>query len=202
MAELEEHGGGCCGIRHIYGMDNSTYDEVDELIAEVDNEEGQGNRLIEIILSSRQVGAPGAGMRARNPEGGWPAFMQSRGFRLVSRFNNSNSGNDCYIFHRVPHFLSTRPGVLPFTWTHGDTSPGVMQAGGPGQMPAPRIEYRDREVQAPVRDVAVFYRNRFADNREGALYTNVEACERSAPRCRIRERVVIRSDNNIIVTRL
>lgn len=127
--EMETHGGSCCGIRHIYGFDHSTVAELDEHIRELDNEVGQGNRLVEVVLSQRQV----TGHRA--PAGGWTAALAERGFRLVSRFNNSNSNNDCYIFHRVPSFKSIAPVDLPFPWTH-DAVPvaqrGIHEAGGPG----------------------------------------------------------------------
>lgn len=126
---MVDHGGSCCGIRQIYGFDHSTVAELDEYIRELDNEHGQGNRLIEVVLSQRQV----RGDRA--PAGGWTAALAERGFRLVSRFNNSNSHNDCYIFHRVPAFKSIAPADLPFPWSH-DAIPvaqqGIHEAGGPG----------------------------------------------------------------------
>lgn len=139
--DMVYHGGQCCGMRHIYGMDNVSVDELDRRIRELDNEAGQGNRLIEVVLSSRQVGerrAGNAGARWHETvmaAGGWPAVLQERGFRLVSRFNNSNSSNDCYVFHRVPRFNSLEPANLPFDWRH-EVAPRVPAAGGPGRMTA------------------------------------------------------------------
>ena len=150
MAAIVHHGAQCCGVRHIFGMDNTTVAELERHIAAVDAIPVNGGsatsgRLIEIILSSRQVGEPnprgGTGNRwapcvAR--EGGWPAVLQRLGFRLVSRFENKNSGADCYIFHRVPHFKSLRTGDLSFDWDHGAYQrQAAVDAGGPGPMAAP-----------------------------------------------------------------
>lgn len=150
MATVQSHGGGCCGVRHLYGMDNTTVRDVERMIAEVDRMQNVGGadsgRLIEVILSQRQVGMDGRhGDRWADcvrAEGGWPAVMQRLGFRLVSRFNNANSGYDCFVFHRVPHFKSIRAADLPFAWDH-DTAFGIRAAGGPGAMAAPRVNGRD-----------------------------------------------------------
>ena len=142
MAHLEDHGGECCGVRHIYGMDNTTVRELEDLIARVDRLDRVGRatrdsgRLIEVVLSQRQVGMDG-GVGHRwaacvQAEGGWPAVMQRLGFRLVSRFNNANSGYDCFVFHRVPHFKSLAD--LPFAWDFdGFRTP---RPGGPGRLEA------------------------------------------------------------------
>jgi len=275
MSNLVNHGASCCGVRHIYSMDNSTVRQLEEQIATVDAIPRNGGsetsgRLIEIILSSRQVGE-------RNPrgetgsrwapcvaaEGGWPAVMQRLGFRLVSRFENKNSGADCYIFHRVPRFKSIRPADLPFAWDHGSYQrQAALDEGGQGDRAAvppiaaatfpvgvsvrctgrnwggadyPRgvgiVTYsNERRVVVrwgnnqestygldnynftivaaepveirPARTVATFFRNRFADGRDGALYPNVDAARRSAPRCQRQERVEIRSDGTINVVPL
>jgi len=100
--DMGNHGGGCCGIKHVFNMDNSTEADLDRLLREAcppDND----NRLVEITLNSRQVAAR---EDQRNPAEGWPTILARKGFRLVSRFRNSNTGNDVYIFHFVPQFLS------------------------------------------------------------------------------------------------
>jgi len=108
---LRDHGAGCCGIKHIYSMDNGTPAELDRLLAGL-IDGNNDNRLVEIALSQRQIGGAG-GMQDRNPAGGWPAILNARGFRLVSRFRNSNSSNEVFVFHHVPNFLSLDPNDMP-----------------------------------------------------------------------------------------
>lgn len=133
--QINAHGGGCCGVRHISGMDHGTEQELDELLAQVCPNDNP-NRLTEIILSSRQIATL---PDRRNPERGWPAILNERGFRLVSRFTNSNSDNECFIFHHVPEFLSLDPADMPRRmreWTHGvDYTPPVVE-----QRTQPRVE--------------------------------------------------------------
>lgn len=124
------HGGACCGVRHLYSFDNATIADLDAKIRSVTelNNIGRGDsgRLIEIILSERQVtgGRPeGAQANGRwapcvQAAGGWTEVLRQRGFRFVSRFNNANSGQNCYIFHYVPNFLSLTD--IPFQWGEPD----------------------------------------------------------------------------------
>ena len=123
MANIASHGGACCGVRHIFSMDSATVADLDRLLAEV-CPEGNGNRMSEIILSERQVSVNRPnGAQANNrwapcvsAAGGWPAVLRERGFRLVSRFRNSNSGQLCYVFHHVPAWESLGAASLPFAW--------------------------------------------------------------------------------------
>lgn len=204
MSAVINHGAACCGVRHIYGMDNTTVAQLEEQIASVDAIPVNGGsatsgRLIEIILSSRQVGEPnprgGTGNRwapCVAAEGGWPVVMQRLGFRLVSRFENKNSGADCYIFHRVPHFKSIAPRDLPFAWMHL-TNPEAQQplaAGGPGALAAPRAP-----VAAPPapRIVWSMYYNVLRNGRGRPFHTREEAVA-AAPRARQIDRVDVFSD--------
>lgn len=127
--DIVGHGGGCCGMRHIMNMDHSTVADLDRLIAGLSQEghnaaaRGAG-RLIEIVLSSRQVGDRRSGnVGARwspcvDAAGGWPNVLRERGFRLVTAFENANSSNACYVFHWHPFFKSLAPADLPFEWDH------------------------------------------------------------------------------------
>lgn len=202
MAYVQDHGGSCCGVRHIYGMDNTTVRQLEDLIAQVDRLDRVGRatresgRLIEVILSQRQVGIDGAvGHRwaaCVEAEGGWPVVMQRLGFRLVSRFNNANSGYDCFVFHRVPVFKSLTD--LPFAWRH-EVAPPVTAAGGPGALAAPREVVRERVVAPPVTVVATFYANVLQAGM-GAFWPTLEAARAAAPRCRQQARIEVLSDGN------
>lgn len=177
MAIIENHGGACCGVRHIHEMDNTSVEEFSTLVRHVDGlANGGGNRssrLIEVILSERQV----TGNR-NDPsvvaEGGWPVVLRRHGFRLVSAFNNANTARNCYVFHRADQRTT-----LPFEWPefHGQLA-----------------TRRPAAVQVPVTDVAQFYQNVFANGRRGALYTDRENARVAAPRCRRMDRITVRSD--------
>jgi hypothetical protein len=116
MVALAGHGGGCCGMRHIYGFDGSpeskTYvrnaigvmarngstllEKFDSLIHEIDSIVAAANRsrqskTIEVILTRGQLAA----------YPGWLPVLKERGFKLVNRFTNT-SGSICNVFHRTP----------------------------------------------------------------------------------------------------
>ena len=117
--QLDEHGGQCCGIRHIFGVDRATVQELDEYIQHVDNMRNvtanpDAGRLIEIVLSARQV----TGDRA--PPGGWTAALQERGFRLVSRFNNA----------MYPLVMESRSKISGQWFVFPCTEDGTMMQGG------------------------------------------------------------------------
>lgn len=121
--EYVRHGAGCCGISHVYVFDGATEADLDAILRRHDtsNDHGTGaGRLLEAVLSERQVN-PNFGrnrtmvVEAIWEQGGWAPVLFRKGFRLVSRFNNSNSGQNCYVFHRHPDFM--RLIDLPFTTT-------------------------------------------------------------------------------------
>jgi len=153
---MDDHGGNCCGVRHIYGFDSSRPDELTRLLAQVDamrsvdRASGDAHRLTEVILSERQVTADSGntGWTAEVREaGGWPAILAANGFSLVNRFENANSGKKCYIFHRVNNPLSLTD--LPFDWT------GPLGA----QRAAPAARTRRQAPPAPVTVVRSLYSN-------------------------------------------
>lgn len=119
--EYERHGGSCCGISHVFGFDYATEDALDEIIRDHDvgAEHGSpGSRTLEAVLSERQVN-PNLGrnramiMPSVWARGGWAPILFEKGFRLVGRFNNSNSDQNCYIFHRNLQWMDHQNN-LPF----------------------------------------------------------------------------------------
>lgn len=103
MAFRTSHGGRCCGINNIVGAGSiRNEEEIDNLISGTRQYATKG-MLIEIVLTNRQCTA--------RPE--LPVMIQRKGFKLVSRFLNPNSGNICNVFHynKSPRSLTSR---LPF----------------------------------------------------------------------------------------
>lgn len=102
------HGGGCCGIRHLYGLDRMSLEAFDRQILEHFQEpRGRAfndNRILEVVLSERQIEvdpADGRFDRSIIDAGGWPAVLASRGFKLCESWRNTNSGNMCYRFVKL-----------------------------------------------------------------------------------------------------
>lgn len=90
MTDRFAHGGGCCGMTHIRGMNGDSRDvlrAVDRHIATRPQ-----NHLVEVVLTDMQV--------KRNPA--VAKGLKERGFKLVSRFYNDNSRNYCNVLHRYP----------------------------------------------------------------------------------------------------
>ena len=103
MAYRAGHGGRCCGINNIVDAGSiRNEEEIDNLIRGSRQGATRG-MLLEIVLTNRQC--------TRRPE--LPVMIQRKGFKLVSRFLNPNSGNICNVFHynRRPRSLTAR---LPF----------------------------------------------------------------------------------------
>lgn len=116
---IANHGGHCCGVDHIYGfeylrnrpvvgLDAGSQQRVDEFKRSVNNwKYHNASRLLEACLTDHQMV-------------GWAPYLQEAGFKLVTRFRNSNSENTV----NVLHLLSARPttktarGKLPrlFKW--------------------------------------------------------------------------------------
>jgi hypothetical protein len=91
--EHREHGGGCCGISHISEFAYEEEDEVPDYKGEEEDiarmlADGPRTHLFEIVLAGTQI---------KNRR----AMLKRLGFREVTRFRNSNSGNICYVFHHV-----------------------------------------------------------------------------------------------------
>lgn len=120
---LDSHGGGCCGILHLYdfsGSEVSVEKQLDKILASWIEEEYDEafrecscgfcppppdpktfNALLEVVLTDSQMQMYGQ-------------LLKKRGFRLVTRFKNSNSGNYCNILHYTP--CEPAPTKPPYTW--------------------------------------------------------------------------------------
>lgn len=103
------HGGGCCGMKHLFGLDRMSLEEFDRVVRE-HFEEPRGirglnnNRILEVVLSERQIETDPLDARFDRSiinAGGWPAVLASRGFKLAETWRNSNSGNMCYRFVKL-----------------------------------------------------------------------------------------------------
>jgi len=109
---INEHGGDCCGINHIYGfplpftkktvlalekqieMFKDDYKNYD------DNEDHEGCVLLEAVLNERQYRNKGDGESSPNFQGKtWHQVLLEHGFKLVTVFRNINSENLCYVYH-------------------------------------------------------------------------------------------------------
>lgn len=143
MAEIRGSGTQCCGINSIAGVGYDTPANQQAIIERFDRMYG-GGIAAEITLTDGQ-------MTPQNID-----FLQRNIFRLVYRFNNSNSGNVVNVFYRHNNPLSLDD--LPF------------QYGNIGEQVIPQL---------PV------YRNVFQDGRTGSLYSlNFVELRDSSPRCR------------------
>lgn len=96
---IEEHGGECCGIRHLHEFEPRNEDSLkrlDKCIQSVKNEfqenldydemRGPPQGAIEVVLTDGQMQL-------------WWSALKTRGFRQVVRFKNSNSGNYCNVLY-------------------------------------------------------------------------------------------------------
>lgn len=91
----EDHGGNCCGITHMWNLtryeEGSEFEEsVDEFICWRMYEDGDDHsHLIEVVLTDAQI----------NEFRGRARYLKEKGFKLVNRFLNDNSGNWCNVLH-------------------------------------------------------------------------------------------------------
>lgn len=102
MITSSYHGGGCCGVRHIYNFTGTRTEAIEEEIKTAVSRVGSAG-LYEIVLT-------GAQLRRR------PAIakiIQELGFRFVTRFKNPNSRNICYVFHWIKNPASEAT-AMPF----------------------------------------------------------------------------------------
>ena len=103
MAYRTNHGGGCCGVNHIREAGSIRNEEEIDTLLQGTRQYAKKGMLVEIVLTNRQC--------QQRPE--LPVMIQRKGFKLVSRFLNPNSGNICNVFHynKSPRSLTSR---LPF----------------------------------------------------------------------------------------
>jgi hypothetical protein len=191
--EYEDHGGLCCGAKHVFGFDQSTPADLDAFIA--GHTSVQNNRLLEAILSERQVNpSPTAAAITREVReaGGWPNILRARGFRLAEMWRNSNTGRNCYRFVLIPRLLSDDPNFRPpFEWPEGEEVNVPIRRGAapppPVAAPAP----------APVVTSTEYFAHLQRNGRRGPFET-VAAAREAYPRCRRFDRRDIYSDGQFI----
>ena len=126
----EDHGGSCCGISHLHGFPVKGapagkiiyYDENRNYIVggrntepeKVWDEERVATRLKSLmqhtvrVVSDCDEDEDCKGFThlfevvlAGNQIDDWRSAVEAAGFRQVNEFLNSNSGNDCYVFHCI-----------------------------------------------------------------------------------------------------
>lgn len=94
MTSISDHGGACCGIRHLVGF--GPYDTAEDILVQLAKTRQGDDKgmLVEAVVTNSQLN------RYRNIA---PA-LRDAGFKLVTRFKNPNSGNVCNVFHynKVP----------------------------------------------------------------------------------------------------
>lgn len=126
MAYFGRHGGDCCGINHLYEWGTSGGDvatpvdnqenykkfseEVDKY-SEGEFEERDGPKegrcvVIEVVLTDLQI--------ENSPH--FAKWLKRKGFKIVNRFRNYNSGNFCTVFHYTQYPISKTVNNLPFKW--------------------------------------------------------------------------------------
>ncbi len=116
MVTITNHGGSCCGARHIYGFDgNLQRGDVDGITRALSDV--PFGRRVEAILNGRQVTSAGA-----------PAILQrlaDLGFVLTEHYmnHNHNPARDNWVFTRCDTRRSLTD--LPFDWTGQVISAGL-----------------------------------------------------------------------------
>lgn len=104
MTVMRNHGGGCCGMRHIlnfYGKSPQTIESLKIAFRQVPS-----RRLAEVVLQLSQ---------AKN----WGDILAGLGFVPVGKFTNGNTGNTLYIFWYYSGKMEVTPldvSSLPFSF--------------------------------------------------------------------------------------
>lgn len=192
--EYESHGGGCCGYGHVFNFDHSTPDNLDEVIREHADAGRGNNRILEAILTDRQLDPVPDDRRVTNAvrqAGGWASVLASRGFRLAAQWNNSNTGRNCYQFLRIPHLRTDDEEyrIRPHWWPEADGDINNLPLATrvpPEPEPAPRgqaLNVVEVEFYANLRDAGL--RGPFESLAEARI---------AYPRCRNLERRSIMSN--------
>lgn len=121
---LEEHGGGCCGITHIYDFWNTSERGVASLRKYINTfldktylgAQGDGWELEDgCILTKRKFSCVLEACLTDQQMVFWAPIMKEIGFRIVNRFLNSNSGNCVNVLHYNPAGRRKLPPV-PYKW--------------------------------------------------------------------------------------
>lgn len=109
--QIVSHGGRCCGVDHIFGFSylrNSSKDLLKTFQERVAVwKRNNRSRLLEACLTDDQML-------------GWAPYLQKEGFKLVTRFHNSNSKNTVNVLHLLSARERTRTAkgtlLMPFKW--------------------------------------------------------------------------------------
>lgn len=143
--QMRNHGGSCCGIRHLVGFGpwddlvnarsvfnsrthryetkgesrleafNGFMKKLDSRTAGYQSNRGTRGKLVECVVTDGQI--------ERTPT--IPGMLKKAGFRLVSRFDNS-SGDMCNVFHKTTGKCGTDE--VPSWWTNAkEPEPGALR---------------------------------------------------------------------------
>lgn len=223
MVRVVDHGGHCCGARHIYSFGAEEIANPN-LINTTVSQVPQG-RMIEVILNGEQVAARYQPVLDR---------LADLGFVLTDHYRNSNHDSHNWRFSRcdrrealnlrnwrgqvinaqmtgnLPDMAGSPMHVGPVpVRREGGWEFEIGEAAG-AVVPAQRMEPQRHQnagellVQAPapvpdqpVRTLFVTYHNIYLDGRVGAGYETRDDAERAAPRCRTRRCKQMRSDGTV-----
>ena len=167
MVQVNEHGGGCCGARHIRGFgdaENRDPDLINTAAAEV-----PPSRMTEVILNGNQVRS-------------YPAILErlaNLGFVLDGHWINGNHGSHNYRFsrcdNRLPLDLAGWNGMVMSAGLHGrlpEVRGGARRANNhtPYIHPLPGWQANDATVRHRYLSQIAAMRNRNAGIQAGARY--------------------------------
>lgn len=127
LMSLKGHGGQCCGIRHIYNLGASPkeacinnknvkeaidwcnskyyYEVSEEFVSfstfvkttECKTNGELFNTMLDQVFEEQESGC--IEVVVSEEQEPWFKFLEKAGFKRVSEFGNSNSGNYCYVYH-------------------------------------------------------------------------------------------------------
>ena len=179
---LINHGGACCGMRHIAWMGQGPEDDdgpnrrditkaaiLDEILETFEREYGltgvnDSGRVIEVVLTDNQC------------RGDWPRHLLQKGFKKVARFRNRNTGNICNVFY---YYAGWEQNELQL---FGHEVDEVL-------IPAPLPEVRQVLVE--------YFAHLRTAGRKGPFSNDLEA-RIAFPRCRTFDRRTVYSDGAVI----
>ncbi len=211
MPLLNNHGGGCCGMRHIAGFGGIPTDVTD--IDNILRRNVENGKNVEIVLAQYQV----------ESDSFRPILdkMAQVGFVLVGIYSNSGSGNFNYVFHRADRRQPLTQ--IGDRWTGQYMTPGLSGDLTSGlasvtewnreqrhqnpdfELPMPRF----REQVAPpappppvpnVRLLVTTYHNVYRDGRVGAGYDSLDDARNARRGDGLVRAKVLRLVNNRVVT--
>lgn len=119
--QYNSHGGQCCGYGHVHGFDHATEADLDRCIENHRNAARGNNRVLEAILTDRQLNPSPTDNRvvaSVRDSGGWATILARKGFRLAAEWVNSNTERRCYQFLLIQNLLSDQANYRRgFNWT-------------------------------------------------------------------------------------